>query len=672
MPAPANLKSQLVMMNWLPSLEDFRGCLRRALETPADRLENLAALAQHRLGFLEMLQLDRALGKFSLQPSPGFSSARLAILPSATVDHLVPAIRVGGLRRRFLIDVYVGPYGQYRQQLLEPESPLHQQSPDIILLSLTAREAIAGVPLTTTGAEADTAIQRSIDDLRLLWRNARENFRATVIQQTFLNTAEPLFGSYDRLVPGAPARLITQLNQRLSEAAAGDGVFILDVAQASERDGIDTWFDVTRWLQAKMEIAPQAAPLYGELLTRVIAAHRGLSKKCLVLDLDNTLWGGVIGDGGATGIVLGEGTGTGEAHLALQRYAKQLRERGVILAVCSKNDPEAAEAVFRDHPEMLLRRRDIAAFVANWDDKVVNLRRIAQQLNIGIDSLVFVDDNPAERARVRQGLPMVSVPELGDDAAQYVRCLADAGYFESVAFTADDSRRGEQYAANASREALLDSSESMDDFLNGLEMSMIFGPFQPVDLARVAQLIGKTNQFNPTTRRHSLEELARLVATDRCITLQFRLVDRFGDNGLVSAMILLPDPHAPDLMEIDTWVMSCRVFGRELEREAMNIAVETARRTGVRAFRADYIPTQKNGVVRELYSNLGFTRALGASPNHDATRWLLQLSEYVPHPSHIARRSEQYDRPRYSQRLNANSPGHFGGRFHRSDNEQQA
>lgn len=628
------------MVNWLPVPQDFRGCFRLALEPSADRLEKLAALAQHQLSFLETIQLDRALGPACVESSSGFSSVRVAILASATVDHLVPAIRVSGLRRRLLIDAYVGPYGQYRQQLLDAASPLYRLAPQVILLSLTAREAIAAVPLTATAAEADAAIGRSIDELRLLWRKARETFHATVIQQSFLNVAEPLFGSYDRLVAGAPVQLIARLNERLSEAAAEDGVLLLDIARASERDGLDAWFDVTRWLHAKMEIAPQSAPMYGELLGRVIAAQRGLSKKCLVLDLDNTLWGGVIGDDGPEGIALGEGTGTGEAHLALQRYAKQLRERGVILAVCSKNDPAIAEAVFRDHPEMILRRTDIAAFIANWEDKAANLKQIAEQLNIGIDSLVFVDDNPAERARIRQSLPQVAVPELPADAAQYARCLADAGYFESVAFTTDDSRRGEQYLANASREALQKSSQSMDDFLSGLDMSVAFGPFKQVDLARVAQLIGKTNQFNPTTRRHSHEDVARFVATDRSLTLQFRLVDRFGDNGLVSAMILLPDSQSNDLLEIDTWVMSCRVFGRELEREAMNIAVEIARRMGVRAFRADYIPTPKNSVIRDLYPGLGFTLAQQAAPHNGTTRWFLPLSDYVPQSTHIARRSE--------------------------------
>ena len=214
------------MMDWLPAPQDFRGCLRLALEPSPDRVEKLAALAQHRLSFLEMIQLDRALGSACAEPPRGFSSVRLAILASATVDHLLPAIRVSGLRRRLLIDVHIGPYGQYRQQLLDAESPLHRLRPQIVLLSLTAREAIASVPLTATVAEADAAIARSIDELRMLWRKARETYQATVIQQTFLNIADPLFGSYDRLVPGAPAQLIDRLNERLVQAAAEDGVLL--------------------------------------------------------------------------------------------------------------------------------------------------------------------------------------------------------------------------------------------------------------------------------------------------------------------------------------------------------------------------------------------------------------------------------------------------------------
>jgi FkbH-like protein len=627
------------MMSWLPIASDFRGDLHAALETAklTDRLEKLVSLAIYRLGFLETIQLDRAFGQLGLKEAPGFLPIRLAVLASSTVDHLSPAIRVAGLRRRFLIDVHSGAYGQYRQDLFDPTSSLHQFAPQTILFSLTSREAIADVPLAATVAEVDESIARFMGELRSLWRRAREIFSATIIQQTFIDVTEPLFGNYDRFVPGAPAQVVTRLNDRLCEAAAQDGVLLLDVARASERDGIDAWFDAGRWLQGKLEIAPQAAPLYGDLVARILAAQRGLSKKCLVLDLDNTLWGGVIGDDGLEGIVLGEGSAAGEAHLALQRYAKQLKERGVILAVCSKNDAGIAEAVFHKHPEMLLRRSDMAAFVANWEDKAENLRAIAARLNIGIDSLVFVDDNPVERARIRQNLPMIAVPELPEDAAGYVRCLADAGYFEAVAFTSEDRHRAEQYAANAEREALQESAQSMDDFLRGLKMSIMFGPFTNVDHPRVVQLINKTNQFNTTTRRYTSEEIANLTKQPNALTLQFRLLDRFGDNGLVSAMILRPSSGQEDVLEIENWVMSCRVFGRQLEFEAMNIAVESARQRGARALIADYIATSKNNVISGLYPSLGFAAVNETAPTNGATRWFLNLANYVVRDSQIMR-----------------------------------
>ena len=627
------------MMSWLPIAPDFRGDLRTALDStePVYCLENLAALAAYRLGFLETVQLDRAYGRSDLKQAPGFLPMRLAVLASSTVDHLLPAIRVAGLRRRLLIDVQSGGYGQYRQDLLDPTSALHQFAPQAVLFSLTAKEAISAIPLTATAAEVEETIAGLIEELRSFWRKAREICSGVILQQTFLDVTEPLFGSFDRFVPGAPARVVARLNDRLCEAAAQDGVLLLDVARASERDGIDAWFEAGRWLQGKLEIAPQAAPVYGDMVARILAAQRGLSKKCLVLDLDNTLWGGVIGDDGIEGIVLGEGSAAGEAHLALQHYAKRLKERGVILAVCSKNDPGIAEAVFHDHPEMVLRRSDIAAFLANWDDKAKNLKAIATRLNIGIDSLVFVDDNPVERARVRQSLPMVAVPELPEDAAHYVRCLADAGYFEAVSFTLEDRDRAQQYAENAERDALFESAQSMDEFLRGLKMSVRFGPFTAVDQPRVVQLINKTNQFNTTTRRYTSEEIAILTNLHSALTLQFRLLDRIGDNGLVSAMILRPTPEDEDVLEIENWVMSCRVFGRQLEHEAMNIAVEAARQRGARALVAEYIATSKNNVISALYSSLGFAAVNQTVSTSGATRWFLDLADYVTHYTHIVR-----------------------------------
>jgi FkbH-like protein len=615
----------------------FRVQMRAVLaeKSARARFDGLARLARSRLGFVETLQLDRALARSIDDSIDGYAGVRLAVLSDSTIDHLSPAIRVAGLRHGLRFEVFSGGFGQYRQELLDASSPLVQFRPDVVLLSLSARQATAGVPIGATAEEAEEALSRVLDELRSLWSRVRDVYKATVIQQSYLDVSEPLFGSYDRMVPAAPSRLVARLNDLLALAAAREGVLLLDVARASARDGIDAWFDVARWLQGKMEVAPQAAPRYGELLARLVGAQRGRSKKCLVLDLDNTLWGGVVGDAGTAGIVLGEGSAEGEAYLALQRYAKLLRDRGVVLAVCSKGEPALAEAAFLEHPEMVLRRPDIAAFVVNWNDKVRNLKDIAARLNIGLDSLVFVDDNPAERARVREGLPMVAVPELPADPALYVRCIADAGYFEAVTFTPDDLRRGDQYAGNAAREAVRGESQSLEEFLRGLEMSVSYGPIGPVDLARASQLINKTNQFNPTTRRYSADEVARFAAAPEDITLQFRLADRLGDNGLVSVMLLRPAVE-PGVLEIDTWVMSCRVFGRQLEHEAMSIAVEAARKRGIKALRAEYIPTERNGVVADLFRELGFAAA-PESPPGGASRWILETAEYIATPTYIRR-----------------------------------
>jgi len=618
--------------------QPFRLLLQAALAEPdaSARLDRLAELAQRPLEFLELIQLDRALAAGADWWSKRYARVRLAVLSSSTIEHLLPALRVCGFRHNVRFELFSGSFGQYRQELLDPASPLHRFGPDLILLSLEARQVIAGVSISAGTQEVEERLAQAIGDLRELWHHARSRFGATVIQQSYLDVSEPLFGSYDRLVPAAPSRLVGRLNDLLAHAAAADNVALLDVARASARDGLDAWFDVARWLQGKMEIAPQAASRYGELVARLVLALRGRSRKCLVLDLDNTLWGGEVGDVGTSGIILGEGSAHGEAHLALQRYAKQLRDRGIILAVCSKNDPALAEAAFVEHPEMVLRRTDIAAFVANWGDKAENLRDIAERLNIGLDSLVFVDDSPVERARVREALPMVAVPELPGDPALYVRCIANAGFFEAVGFTAEDRERGEQYATNAARDALRGASRSVEDFLRGLDMSVSFGPVAAVDLARAAQLINKTNQFNPTTRRYSPDEVARLAAAPDGMTLQFRLTDRFGDNGLVSVMILTRAGD-PGVLDVDTWVMSCRVFGRQLEYEAMSIAVEAARNRGIQMLRAVYIPTERNRVVHDLFERLGFATA-GTGPNGES-RWTLTTAGYRAAPTFIARRS---------------------------------
>ena len=617
-------------MNWLPPPQDFRGRLAAA----ASRPEELVALSGARLSFLETLQLDAALARAPEDPGAGLEPLRLALLASGTVDHLLPAVRVAGLRRALRIVAHAGGYGQYRQELLDPGG-LRAFRPDAVLFALAARDFLGAVPLDASAEAADAAVAAAVIDLRALWARARA-LGALVLQQSFLDLEPPLFGGLDAGVPGAPARLVQRLNAALADAAAAEGVLLFDLSGAAARDGLDAWHDPVRWLQAKMEIAPQAGPMYGELVARLLAAARGKSKKCLVLDLDNTLWGGVIGDDGLAGIVLGQGSGIGEAHLGLQGYAKRLQQRGIVLAVCSKNDPRVAEAAF-DHPEMLLKRADFAAFVANWTDKAANLRTIAKALNIGLDSLVFVDDNPVERAQVRAALPQVAVPELPADPALYVRTLAAAGYFEAVAFTAEDRARAGQYAANLERESLATAAGDMEAFLGQLAMTVEFGPVNALNLARVTQLVNKTNQFNTTTIRRTEAEVAALAADPQALTLQFRLLDKFGDNGIVSVMLLEPagdeggNEGGGGALELVNWVMSCRVFGRQLEEEALNILAEAARARGVSEIRARLVPTERNGVIADLFPRLGFAPA-------GEGRWTLPLEAHAALATRIRRK----------------------------------
>jgi FkbH-like protein len=629
-------------MDWLPKIADFRQALQSAvsLGQPQEKIERLAWLAGHRLGFLETIQLDRTLGSVVSIGARGFTSLRIGLIGSATLQQLEPGIRVSGLRHRLLFDVRTGGYGQYRHEVLSPTSFLHSFAPQIVLLSLTADDVLGNIALGATTSQVDAALANAIAELRGLWHSIRTSLNASVIQQTFLDRSLQIFGSFDRMAPTAPSRIISRLNDLLCDAAKADGIVLLDIGRQAQTDGIEAWFDVRRWLQAKQELKPEVSGLYGELFSRVISAQRGQSRKCLVFDLDNTLWGGVVGDDGLDGIILGPGSAQGEAHLALQEYAVKLKERGIILAVCSKNDSVVAETAFRDHPEMRLKRSDITAFMANWDDKAENLMKIAAQLNIGVDSLVFVDDNPIERARIREALPSVAVPEIPEDPVGHAQALAQAGYFEAINFTQEDRERAELYGKDAQRSALLSVSKSMDDFLRGLEMSVVHAPVGKNDMARVSQLINKTNQFNTTTQRYTAEQVAIRVSAPQYIALQLRLVDRYGDNGIVSVVILGPTSEV-GVLEIEIWVMSCRVFGRELEFEIMNIVSETARRHGAHRIVAKYIPTERNKIIKELYANLGFTPIGVTDKNDQSTEWQLDLADYRSRKTHIARRDMQ-------------------------------
>ncbi|MCQ4323390.1 methoxymalonyl-ACP biosynthesis protein [Stutzerimonas stutzeri] len=621
-------------LSWLPPHPDLSAAIGQAkhLDDPLARLAEAIRLAGYRRDFTLTARLDRlaAAGLAEHAAAAQLMPLRVALLASHTVDHLLPAIRVAGLLRRLALTLHVAPYGMYRQALLADDPALDAFAPQLVVLALDARDTPLQMPLDASPAEVDTAVQARVNELRLLWRRARERYAAQVVQQTLVPVDPPLFGSYEALVPASPQALIEHLNAAIRNAAREDGVLLLDLAWQAGGYG-NGLADPVRWHQAKQLVSPTLAPLYGDHLARVLAAALGLSRKCLVLDLDNTLWGGVAGDDGVDGIQLGQGSASGEAFLAFQRYAAQLARRGVILAVCSKNDLDVAEAAFA-HREMAIARGDVAAFIANWDDKAGNLRRIATLLDIGLDSLVFVDDNPAERDIVRRELPAVAVPELPEDVADYPARLAAAGYFEAASFTTDDTGRGRSYAANAERKAALGQATDMDGYLRGLDMILRVTRIGPAELARSTQLINKTNQFNLTTRRYTEAEVERIAGDPRAIALALRLEDKFGDNGLISVVLARPDAgiEANELL-IDSWLMSCRVLGRQVEAAVLEALADAAAAAGWHALVGEYRPTERNGMVAEHYPRLGFQqRPAPAGAGHDASFWRYELASRAP------------------------------------------
>ena len=617
-----------VSLDWLPARADWSHLLASSQQLePTAAFEAFRALANSRIDFVSANRLDKTVQRFiaSKGAPANLPSIKLAVLGSSTLSHLLPHIRVAGLRRGVLVEIHLGDYGLYRQELADATSSLHSFKPDVVLLALDA-DHVAG----HSGASAEAAIE----GMRASWQTAHA-LGSVVVQQTILPRFMPVLGNSEDRLQQSPAAIVRRINALLREAAPADNIYLLALDEwATLTDGLAGWFDPGLWHMSKQEVPHTAAPFYGDQVGRMLAAMRGRSSKCLVLDLDNTLWGGVIGDDGLEGIVLGQGTAAGEAHLALQRYAKRLSERGVILAVCSKNDEQNALTPFENHREMILKRADIACFVANWQDKAENLKHIARTLNIGLDSLVFVDDNPAERALIRRELPMVAVPELPEDPALYVQTIALAGYFEALEITAEDRERAELYRQNASRDALRASATDMAGFLDSLQMQLTWQPFDQTGFKRIVQLINKTNQFNLTTRRYTDAQIAEVMRGEeegRFVTLQLRLSDVYGDNGIIGLVIGQLTPRFD--LEVEVWLMSCRVLGREVEQATLNILAARAVELGCQRLYGTYRPSDKNSMVKELYGKLGFM--LDETQADGTMRWSLALADFVPQPIHM-------------------------------------
>jgi FkbH-like protein len=548
-------------------------------------------------------------------------TARVAVLGSTTTSQLAQFLDLCLFGHNIDAEIYEAPYGLLRQEILDPGSDLHTFAPQFVFLATTRRDL--GPPPSANGApqKAETAVAAAVEEWESLWRIAHERLGCQIVQNNFDAPPWRPFGNLEASHPGAPGHFIESVNRRLA-ARAPRWVSIHDLDGLAASVGRWSWGDERFFHLAKLPCAPEHLLAYAHGVAALIAARLGRSRKCLVLDLDNTLWGGVIGDDGMAGIALGQGDAIGEAYVAFQRYVKSIRDRGVILAVCSKNEDQNAREPFEQHPEMVLRLSDISCFLANWDDKAANLRRIAAELNIGLDSLVFVDDNPAERKLVRDLASEVAVPEIPEDPADYVRALDKHRYFEAAALSAEDFKRTEYYRANAERRQTATEASDIDEFLRSLDMRGWIGPIGAMELDRSVQLIGKSNQFNLTTRRHSAADIERMLESPDWDTRVVKLADRFGDNGLISVLLAKAEG---DALAVDTWLMSCRVLKRGVEQLLLNELVAIARARGLEGITGEYIPTAKNALVKDHYESLGFVKT--GEDGAGRTTWRLSIDE---------------------------------------------
>ena len=533
-------------------------------------------------------------------------------------------------------ELWKGDYDNYISEILDPESELYAFKPEVIFLIPSSQRCVYQGALTDTREQQQAAAVAAAADLLTLCRTAHERTGAEIVVANFMPAPDFDPGPYRVRSLGSDWSFRKVVNIELGLNAPAY-VHLCDAEFLATRRGAVNCYDARAWFETKQLYSSDfAVDIAREVAATVQSLHKS-SKKVLALDLDNTLWGGVIGDDGMAGIEIGGTHARGEAFKQFQLAIASLAKRGVVLAVCSKNDYKNAAEPFEKHPEMVLRLKDIASFQANWEPKSENLRRIAEELNLGLDSIVFVDDNPAEIEIVNQFVPEIETILLGPDPAEYASQLLNSRFFEPRSITADDLKRGEQYQQQVARtQAMSSSGTDMAAYLISLEMHSVISEFTPVDVPRISQLINKSNQFNVTTRRRSEAEVEALLTDQSHYGFSVRLTDKFGDNGLISVVIVAVEGETAT---VDTWLMSCRVLKRQMEDEVVNEMVRLAKLRGCSAIIGHYLPTEKNGMVRDLFPRMGFTQM---NETQEQTTWRLDVKAFTPRPTHI-----QIDRRAY-------------------------
>jgi FkbH-like protein len=580
---------------------------------------------------VETLIRKRKSLRRELLERPKLLEVRVAILGGSTTNEVADFLEVLLLDKGIQPIFYQSEYNRYFEEAVVDPSQLIKFRPDIVYVCTSSANIQKFPPLGAS--ESDLNEYASAERARFagIWNALHDRIGCLVVQNNFELPSYRLLGNFDCVSPGGRVKFINHINGEFAqEASLRPKLFINDLNSIAAMIGLSRFHDAKRWFAYKLISTPEGSLAIAKSVAAIIGSIYGRSRKCVVLDLDNTLWGGVIGDDGPDNIKIGKETGEAEAYTAFQEYCVRLRERGVILAVCSKNSELIAKRGF-DHPDSVLRLSDFSSFKANWEPKPENLKSIAAELNIGLDSLVFVDDNPVERAFVSAQLPEVMVPDVGSDVVNFISVLEEGRYFEAVGLSREDLDRPRQYETNARRLQEQSQFASYEDYLDSLDMVAEIAPLRPVYLERVAQLINKTNQFNLTTKRYTLADIEQIVSDDSYVTLYARLIDKFGESGLISVIIGRRERRS---LHLDLWLMSCRVVKREVELAMLDALVAICQQHDITEIYGYYIRSEKNNVVSDHYAKLGFERISG--DEHNRSVWRLVLTaDYVRRNRHI-------------------------------------
>lgn len=526
---------------------------------------------------------------------------KIAIVGDTSTQFLNQAIKGMGVDDGYNFDVYEADYDQVDAQILDVSSELYQFKPEFVIIFLSNQK----IQKRFIKSDKNQFADKLITEVENYYTTLTAKLKSKIIFFNFPNSNDGVFGNYAAKVESSFPFQVQKLNYHLNCLAVRlPNFFVFDYCSLNTMFGRSFCFDSKVYVSTDMALSIDVLPYVAKNIADIILSILGKFKKCLIIDLDNTMWGGIIGDDGIENILIGD-LGIGKAYTELQRWFKQLQERGIIIAICSKNEEAAAKDPFLNHPDMILKMEDIAVFVANWENKADNIKYIQSILNIGFDSMVFLDDNPVEREMVKTHVPEVTIPDLPEDPSQYLEYLLKLNLFETASYSQEDKLRTKQYQEEAGRAVEQKSFTNEDDFLTSLKMTSEVKPFDKFNVPRIAQLSQRSNQFNLRTLRYTEEDVIRLSESDDHFTLSFNLVDKFGNNGLICIIVLQKQEN--DLF-IESWLMSCRVLKRSMENFTLNTIVKIAREHNFKTIIGEYLPTSKNIMVKDHYRNLGFEK----------------------------------------------------------------